>query len=101
MRKSQSLSPTLRGLSRIYNPDTDDLETVLSEYINSEVPLVRFVALLHPLIPIKILEEAVNSVSWIERYAVASNPNASTEIKQQLSQDSNQIVRAIARNSLA
>ena len=59
----QSLSPTLRGLSRIYNPNTDDLPTVLLEYINSDVAFVRFISLLHPLIPTEILEAAANSVS--------------------------------------
>lgn len=98
---TQSLSPTLRGLSRIYNPNTDDLPTVLSEYINSDVAFVRFVSLLHPLIPTEILEAGANSISWIERYAVADNPNTPTEIKQQLTQDSNQIVRAVARDKLA
>jgi hypothetical protein len=95
---TQSLSPTLRGLSRIYNPNTDDLPTVLSEYINSDVAFVRFVSLLHPLTPTEILKAASNSVSWLERYAVADNPNTPTEIKQQLTQDSNQIVRAVARS---
>jgi hypothetical protein len=98
---TQSLSPTLRGLSRIYNPNTDDLPTVLSEYINSEVAFVRFISLLHPLMPTEILETAANSISWIERYAVADNPNTPTEIRQQLTQDSNQIVRVVARDKLA
>ncbi|MEM8677681.1 MAG: hypothetical protein AAGF83_28055, partial [Cyanobacteria bacterium P01_G01_bin.67] len=100
-KQTQSLSPTLRGLSRIYNPDNDDLSTLLSEYINSDVPLVRFVSLLHPLISEEILSEAVNSTSWIERYAVANNLTTPKKIKQQLSQDSNQIVRAVARDNLA
>ncbi len=100
-KQTQSLSPTLRGLNRIYNPNSDNLSTVLSEYINSKVPLVRFVSLLHPLILEEILSKAVNSNSWIERYAVANNPNTSIEIKQQLAQDSNQIVRAVARENLA
>lgn len=93
---TQSTSPTLRGLSRIYNPNTDDLATVLSEYVESDVAFVRFVSLLHPLIPVEILENGANSISWIERYAVANNPATPTEIKQQLTQDSNQIVRAVA-----
>ncbi len=99
--KTQSLSPSLRGISRIYNPDTDDLPTVLSQYINSDVPFVRFVSLLHPLTPKEILENGANSISWIERYAVADNTNTPTEIKQQLTQDSNQIVRAVAICKLA
>lgn len=98
---TQSLSPTLRGLSRIYNPTTDDLPTVLSEYVDSDVAFVRFVSLLHPLIPKEKLEEGANSSSWIERYAVAQNPATPLEIKQQLTHDSNQIVRAVARDNLA
>lgn len=95
---NQTISPTLRGLSRIYNPDTDDLPTLLSEYTNSDVAFVKFVSWLHPLTPTEILEAGANSVSWLERYAVADNPNTPTEIKQQLTQDSNQIVRAVARD---
>ncbi|AFZ57464.1 hypothetical protein H6G54_26345 [Anabaena cylindrica FACHB-243] len=92
--------PTLRGLSRIYNPQTDDLETVLSEYVESDVPFVRLVALLHPLTAAEVLQKGAQSVSWLERYAVADNPATPTEIKQQLTEDSNQIVRAVARASL-
>ncbi len=98
---TQSLSYTLRGLSRIYNPTTDDLPTVLSEYVNSDVAFVRFVSLLHPLLPRERLEEGANSSSWIERYAVAQNTAIPLEIKQQLTHDSNQIVRAVARDNLA
>ncbi|MBW4532380.1 MAG: hypothetical protein KME09_00405 [Pleurocapsa minor HA4230-MV1] len=97
---NQTISPTLRGLSRIYNHATDDLPSLLSEYVEPEVPFVRFISLLHPLTPIEILENGANSVSWIERYAVANNPATPTEIKQQLIQDSNQIVRAVALNNL-
>ncbi|MEM8777798.1 MAG: HEAT repeat domain-containing protein, partial [Cyanobacteria bacterium P01_G01_bin.49] len=93
---TQQISPTLRGLSRLYNPNTDDLASLLSEYVQSDVPFVRFVSLLHPLTPVEILENAANSISWIERYAVANNPDTSTAIKQQLTQDSNRIVKATA-----
>ncbi len=97
---NQLISPTLRGLNRIYNPNTDNLTEVLSEYANSDVVFVRFISLLHPLTPINILENAANSLSWIERYAVANNPTTPTEIKQKLTQDSNRIVRAVARENL-
>jgi hypothetical protein len=99
-RQTQT-SPTLRGLSRLYNPQTDDLATVLSEYVESDVPFVRLVALLHPLTPAEVLQQAVQSASWLERYAVADNPETPTEIKQQLTEDGNQIVRAVAMASLA
>ncbi|MEH1949844.1 MAG: hypothetical protein V7K77_23260 [Nostoc sp.] len=94
-------SPTLRGLSRLYNPQTDDLATVLSEYAESDVPFVRLVALLHPLTPVEVLQQGAQSASWLERYAVADNPATPTEIKQQLTEDSNQIVRVVAIASLA
>lgn len=93
-------SPTLRGLSRIYNPETDDLETVLSEYVESDVPFVRLVTLLHPLISAQVLQQRSQSASWLERYAVADNPATPTEIKQQLTEDGNRIVRAVAIASL-
>ncbi|KYC39379.1 hypothetical protein WA1_32115 [Scytonema hofmannii PCC 7110] len=89
-------SPTLRGLSRIYNPQTDDLATVLSEYVESDVPFVRLVALLHPLTPVEILQQRAHSASWLERYAVADNLATPIELKQQLAEDGNQIVRAVA-----
>lgn len=98
-RQTQT-SPTLRGLSRLYNPQTDDLATVLSEYVESDVPFVRFVTLLHPLTPVEVLQKGAQSASWLERYAVADNPATPTEIKQQLTEDGNQIVRAVAMASL-
>lgn len=94
-------SPTLRGLSRIYNPNTDDLPTLLSEYVQSPTPFVRFVALLHPLTPASTLIEGSQSLFWRERYAVADNPSTSVEIRQQLAQDSNCIVRVAARANLS
>ncbi|MBN3869644.1 hypothetical protein [Nostoc sp. JL33] len=99
-RQTQT-SPTLRGLSRLYNPQTDDLARVLSEYAESDVPFVRFVTLLHPLTPVEVLQQGAQSASWLERYAVADNPATPTEIKQQLTEDGNQIVRAVAMASLA
>lgn len=94
-------SPTLRFLGRIYNPDTDDLPTLLSEYAQSANAFVRFVALMHPLTPISILAEGSQSLSWLERCAVADNPSTSVEILQSLDRDSNRIARAIALSSSA
>jgi hypothetical protein len=90
-------SPTLRGLSRLYNPSTDDLATVLSEYAHSDNAFVRLVALLHPLTPGEVLQQGARSQSWLERYAIADNPATSPELRQQLAQDSNRLVRAAAR----
>ncbi len=92
----RSRSSTLRSLPRIYNPQTDDLPTILSEYAQSENVFVRLITLRHPLTPIEILERGMRSSKWFDRYAVADNPATPTHIRQQLTQDSNRIVRAIS-----
>ncbi|HEY9860440.1 MAG TPA: HEAT repeat domain-containing protein [Candidatus Obscuribacterales bacterium] len=94
-------SPTLRGLSRVYNPNTDDLSTLLSEYAQSPNAFVRFVTLLHPLTAVEVLQQGAQSVWWLERYAVSDNPSTPTEIRQRLALDSNRIVRAAAIASLS
>jgi hypothetical protein len=55
--RTSSVSPTLRSLNRLYNPNTDDLATILAEYAQSENAFVRLVTLLHPLTPVEILEQ--------------------------------------------
>ncbi|MEH2036327.1 hypothetical protein [Nostoc sp.] len=94
---TRQTSPTLRGLNRLYNPSTDDLVSILAEYASSENAFVRFVTLLHPLTPHEVLTQAAQSASWLERYAVADNSGTPIELRQQLAQDSNRIVRAAAR----
>lgn len=93
-------SPTLRGLSRIYNPKTDDLPTLLSEYVQSPNHFVRFVALMHPLTPVDSIKPYSQSVFWSDRYAVADNPSTPVQMRQQLALDSNRIVRATAKSYL-
>jgi hypothetical protein len=87
---------TLRSLSRVYNSQTDDLPTILGEYSQSDNLFVRLVILRHPLTPIEILERGMRSIEWIDRYSVADNPSTPESIYRQLTQDSNQIVRAVA-----
>jgi Leucine rich repeat variant len=87
---------TLRDLPRIYNPANDDLTTILTEYAQSENNFVRLVSLLHPLMPAEVIERASHSPRWSDRYAVAKNPNTPDPLRQNLAQDSNRIVRAIA-----
>ena len=99
--QTKQTSPTLRGLPRLYNPQTDDLATVLSEYARSPNAFVRLVTLLHPFTPDKILQQGAKSVSWLERYAVAENPATPIELRQQLAEDSNRIVRVVAKANLS
>ena len=87
----------LRGVGRLYDPDTDDLPLLLLEYARTPVPFVRFVTLMHPLAPADALREASESVWWWERYAVAANPATPAEILERLMGDSDRVVRATAQ----
>jgi len=91
------LSPTLRGLGRLYNRESDDLPSLLLEYARSPVPFVRFVTLMHPLTPAEALQATSESLWWWERYAVAANPATPAEVREMLGEDSNKIVRATAQ----
>ncbi|MEH2026489.1 HEAT repeat domain-containing protein [Nostoc sp.] len=97
---TRQTSPTLRGLNRLYNPNTDDITTILAEYASSENAFVRLVTLLHPQTHHEVLTQGAQSASWLERYAVADNPATPSVLRQQLTQDSNRIVRAAARVEL-
>ncbi|HEY9694694.1 MAG TPA: hypothetical protein V6D15_21040 [Oculatellaceae cyanobacterium] len=60
----------------------------------------RFLVLMNPQIPNSFLARYYKSWFWLERYAIAQNPNTDEEIRQQLTQDPNRIVRAAARDNL-
>jgi hypothetical protein len=79
----------------------DGLPIVLANYAKSHSPLIRLIALLHPQTPGKVLAEKGRSFLWIERYAVAKNPNTPARIRECLTQDGNRVVRATARESLS
>ncbi|NEO84251.1 MAG: hypothetical protein F6J87_08355 [Spirulina sp. SIO3F2] len=95
------LSPTLRGLPRLYHPEADDLPTLLMDYAQAERPFVRFVALLHPLTPAAQLTQGARSLAWLERYAVAENSATPSAVRQTLAEDANRIVRAVASAQLS
>ncbi len=60
----------------------------------------RLIILFHPETPNSFLKHAIASLYWIERFAVAQNPNTSWELLQILAQDMNQLVRAAAQENL-
>lgn len=100
-RQHENINFTLRSLSRIYNPKTDDLSITLSEYTQSSAPFVRLVSLMHPLVPVEYLQQASQSLLWLERYAVAINPSTPKKLRQQLLNDSNRVIRAAAKANLS
>ena len=60
----------------------------------------RLTILLDTRTPIPLLTKVSSSVSWIERYAIAQNPNTPHPILQRLAKDGNRIVRAAAKSRL-
>ncbi|BDA71619.1 hypothetical protein CAL7716_057850 [Calothrix sp. PCC 7716] len=74
---------------------------VLAEFVSSDEPTSpRFILLLHPIAPPEFLAEHVNSICWIERYAVAQNPSTPAHVLNKLAVDVNRLVRAVALEKL-
>lgn len=63
--------------------------------------LSNFFILLHHLAPVNLLIKHHRSSSWLERYAVATNPNTPQHIRKLLAEDANRIVRAAAKAHLS
>ncbi len=78
------------------NPDS--LAKVLNYYAKSKVSIVSFIALLQGEIDQEMLVEKSRSIYWLERFAIANNPQIALERLYQLAEDSNQLVRAAARD---
>ncbi|BAY08625.1 hypothetical protein [Calothrix sp. NIES-2098] len=84
------------------NPDflsrhPDSKARVINYYAQSECFWVRFITLLQPEISQEFLQEKSLSIYWLERLAVAQNPQAAEKILNQLAKDGNQLVRAAAK----
>ena len=89
------------------------LKTLLKHHPDEAIPILdrclkypdrpsyaRFLVLMNPNISSKFLARYYKSWFWIERYAIAQNPNTDTEIRQYLANDCNCLVRAAARSFL-
>ncbi|KAF3887349.1 MULTISPECIES: hypothetical protein [Nostocales] len=57
----------------------------------------RLIVFLNPLAPSSFLAKNFRSSCWLERYAIAQNPNTPPRIRQYLTEDSNRVVRAAAK----
>lgn len=68
--------------------------------VNSKHYSIRVFALLHHQIIPTFLAENYRSIIWLERYAIAQNPNTPTDILHTLAKDGNRIVRAAAQANL-
>jgi hypothetical protein len=77
------------------------LEAMLKDDVPDSTPsLIRFLVLLHSQTPSETLADNLGSQAWLERYAIAQNPNTSTDILKALAKDANRIVRAAAKANL-
>jgi len=103
-------------LARLLRDDSEDvLKFVVPRYLThfpEQISLVekfyrqeltysysRLVMLFHPQISPDLLRKNSRSLSWLERYAIAQNPNTPQDILQNLRQDTNRIVKAAALNN--
>ncbi len=74
------------------------LQKVLECYLEKFTPAYNhFILLLHPQIPEMLLKHYSKSSVWLDRYAIASNPNTPLDTLRVLTGDANRIVRAAAR----
>lgn len=83
------------------NPINLFLEAMLKDCAQDcTLSLLRFLVLLHPQTPAKTLAENRYSSTWLERYAIAKNPNTPLDTLNTLAKDANRIVRAAAKANL-
>jgi predicted ATP-binding protein involved in virulence len=69
---------------------------LLSHYVESPQEILRFVSL-SQVIGTPIFSKAVSSHNWVDRFAVAVNPNVAPERLEKLARDGNRFVRAAAQ----
>ncbi len=73
-------------------------EQLCENYIFIPSPtFIRLLVFLNPHAPVSLLIKYYRSTSWLERYAVASNPSTPVRILYCLSKDVNRVVRAAAK----
>ncbi|MEO1185530.1 MAG: hypothetical protein AAFX46_12940, partial [Cyanobacteria bacterium J06636_27] len=86
------------ALKALINRFPEKISKILADCITSFTPIfTRLLVFLHPSTPSEILAQNVYSSSWLERYAIAQNPNTPTEIRAILTRDGNRVVRAAAK----
>ena len=87
-------------LLRYLREKPEELPALLEAIVKLPSEKTRTIALMHPQMPPKFLAENGQSLDWLERCAIAQNPNTPTETLQLLAADSNRIVRAAAKENL-
>jgi pentose-5-phosphate-3-epimerase len=97
-RHKQNTDIHITAVKNLILRDSKQASKFISRYIkNSKCCWSRFFALLNPLAPVHLLVKNYRSSYWLERYAIAQNPNTPRYIVQSLTQDANRIVRAVTQ----
>ena len=76
-------------------------KTIFKNLAQSKTPsFLRYVLFLSDYAESSVLAENSDSISWLERYAIACNAETPEDTLKKLAQDGNRIVRATAKESL-
>jgi predicted DNA-binding WGR domain protein len=84
----------------IATENSQGLVLLLATYLQKKQSLSRFLAIVHPNLPIATLQDLITSPLWHDRYAITQNPSTPTEILQQLAQDAEPVVQNAAKVAL-
>lgn len=90
----------LAVLSSLEENFDKSLTWIMAGYAKCEYLIVRLIVLLHHKADENALKQKAASIEWLERYAVAQNPNTPLKIVKQLTNDGNKVVRAAAKANL-
>ncbi len=101
-KRTQSHQPLqAAAVKNLISQNPERVAAFLEEYIQPLKPsFSRLLLFFHPQAPSTMLAKNFRSYSWLERYAIAQNPNTPPHIRQRLTLDGNRIVRAAAKANL-
>lgn len=89
------------AIKNIFSRYPDKAVALLEGYLKSFKPsFTRLLVFLNPQAPSSFLAKNFRSSSWLERYAIAQNPNTPPHTLKFLAQDGNRIVRAATSANL-
>ncbi len=89
------------AVKNLISQNPERVAAFLEEYIQPLKPsFSRLLVFFHPQAPSAMLAKNFRSYSWLERYAIAQNPNTPPHILKRLTLDGNRIVRAAAKANL-
>jgi predicted DNA-binding WGR domain protein len=86
---------------RYWTQNPIGIPAALTYHANSPSRWIQLLILFHYSTAPSVLAAKAGAVNWLERYAIAQNPNTPSAILKILANDGNRIVRATAENSFS